>query len=79
LVGYSGRLFREGKAMISQEVAEIFERIGTTAESWQARLEKLSEGRVLGRLLAASRQQLREVAQRLSLLRAVKLGGRLVT
>ncbi len=32
-----GRLFREGKAAISREVAAIFERIGTTAETWQAR------------------------------------------
>jgi hypothetical protein len=31
LVDYSGRLFRQGKAMISWELAEIFERIGTTA------------------------------------------------
>jgi hypothetical protein len=69
----------EGKAMVSREVAEIFERIGTTAETWQARLEKLSDGRLLGRFLAASRQRLREVAQRLGLRRAVNLGGCLVT
>jgi hypothetical protein len=79
LVDYSGRLFREGKALISREVAEIFERIGTTAETWQARLEKLSEGRLFGRFLAASRQRLREVAQRLGLRRAVNLGRRVVT
>jgi hypothetical protein len=30
-VEYSERLFREGKASISREVAEIFERIATTA------------------------------------------------
>jgi hypothetical protein len=79
LVDYSGRLFREGKAMISREVAEILERIGTTAETWQARLEKLSEGRLLGRFLAASRQRLREVTQRLGLRRAVNLASCLVT
>jgi hypothetical protein len=79
LVDYSGRLFREGKAMISREVAAIFERIGTTAETWQARLEKLSEGRLLGRFLAASRQRLREVTQRLGLRRAVNLASCLVT
>jgi hypothetical protein len=49
LVDYIGRLFREGTAMISREVAEIFERIGTTAVTWQARLEKPSEDRLLGR------------------------------
>jgi len=79
LVDYSGRLFREGKALISREVAEIFERIGTTAETWQARLEKLSEGRLLGRFLAASRQRLREVARQLGLRRTVNLGGCQVT
>jgi hypothetical protein len=36
-------------------VAEIFERIGTTAETWQARLEKLRQGRLLGRFLARIR------------------------
>jgi len=41
LVDYIGRLFREGKTAISREVAGILERLGTTAETWQARLEKL--------------------------------------
>jgi hypothetical protein len=79
LVDYSGRLFREGKAMSSRELAEIFEQIGTTAETWQSRLEKLSEGRLLGRFFAASRQRLREVTQRLGLRRAVNLDSCLVT
>jgi hypothetical protein len=79
LVDYSGRVFREGKAMISRELAEIFERIGSTAETWQARLEKLSKGHLLGRFLAASRQRLSEVAGRLGLRRAVNLGRCLVT
>ncbi|MGO9914411.1 MAG: hypothetical protein ACLQIB_06800 [Isosphaeraceae bacterium] len=75
LVDYTGRLFREGKAAISREVAAVFERIGTTAVTWQARLEKLSKGRLLGRFFAASRQRLREVAQRLGLRRVPNLGG----
>ncbi len=79
LVDYTGRLFRQGKAAISREVAGIFERIGTTAETWQARMQKLSEGRLLGRFFAASRQRLREVAQRLGLRRAVNLGRCRVT
>ena len=37
-VDYSGRLFREGKTVISAELAGILNRLGTTAESWQARL-----------------------------------------
>jgi len=61
LVDYTGRLFRAGKAAISREVAEVFERLGSSAENWQARLEKLSKGRLFGRFFAASRQRLREV------------------
>jgi REP element-mobilizing transposase RayT len=79
LVDYSGRLFREGKAMISRELVETFARIGTTAETWHSRLKKLGEGRLVGRFLAASRQRLREVAGRVGLRRAVNLGWCLVT
>ena len=79
LVDYTGRLFREGKAMISREVAAIFERLGTSAETWQARMQKLSAGRLLGRFFAASRQRLREVAERLGLRRAINLGSCLVS
>ena len=75
LVDYSGCLFREGKATISREVAAIFERIGTTAETWQARLEKLSKARLMGRFFAATRQRLKDVAARLGLRRAVNLGS----
>ena len=39
-------------------MAEIFERLGSSAETWQARLEKLSKGRLLGRFFAASRERL---------------------
>ena len=79
LVDYTGRLFRQGKAMVSREVAAIFERIGTDADTWQARMQKLNGGRLLGRFFAASRQRLREVSGRLGLRRAVNLGGCLVT
>ena len=75
LVDYTGRLFREGKAAISREVAEIFERLGSSAETWQARLEKLRKGSLLGRFFAASRQRLREVAERLGLRGVPNLSG----
>jgi hypothetical protein len=74
-VDYTGRLFRERKARISREVNEILKRLGTTAEAWQARLQKLSRGRLLGRFFAASRQRLRQVAERLHLKRVPNLGG----
>jgi hypothetical protein len=58
LVDYSARLLREGKAAISRVLARIFERLGTSAESWQMRLEKLIGGRLLGRFFASSRERL---------------------
>ena len=75
LIDYTGRLFREGKAAISSEVSRILERLGSSAESWWARLEKLSKGRLLGRFFAASRAQLREVATQLSVHHIANLGG----
>ncbi len=51
---------------ISAELGAILERLGSSAENWQARLRKLSGGRLLGRFFAATRSRLREVAQRLA-------------
>jgi REP element-mobilizing transposase RayT len=75
VVDYTGRFFRDGKAAISNEVAEVLNRLGTSAETWQARLGKLSKGRLFGRFFAASRERLREVADRLGLRRVPNLGG----
>ena len=75
LVDYTGRLFREGKALISAELSGILERLGSSIESWHARLEKLKGGRLLGRFFAASRQRLREVAARLGVHHLANLGG----
>ncbi len=75
LVDYTGRIFRDGKAVISRELAEIFDRLGSNAENWQARLGKLAGGRLLGRFFAASRQRLREVAERLGVRHLPNLAG----
>ena len=75
LVDYTGRLFRDGKAVISAELAGIFERLGSNAENWQARLQKLAAGRLLGRFFAASRARLREVAGQLGVHHLANLGG----
>ena len=75
LVDYTGRLFRDGKAVISAELAGILERLGSSAESWWARIEKLSKGRLLGRFFAASRNRLREVAARLGVHHLANLDG----
>ena len=77
LVDYTGRLFREGKATISREVAEIMERIGSSADGWQARLEQLKRrgGRLLGRFFAVTRQRLRAVAKQCGVHHLANLSG----
>ena len=75
LVDFTGRLFRDGKAVISAEVAGILARLGSSAERWHSRLEKLKTGRLLGRFFAASRDRLREVATRLGVHHLANLGG----
>ena len=69
LVDYTGRLFRQGKASISADLAAIFERLGCGAQYWQNRMEKLRDGQLLGRFFATSRAKLREIAERLGMKR----------
>jgi hypothetical protein len=68
-------MFREGKAVISAEPSGIFERLGSNADRWWSRIEKLRRGRLLGRFFAASRERLREVARGLGVHRSTNLGG----
>jgi hypothetical protein len=75
LVDYTARLFRERKAILSRQVGEILERLGSSAPHWQARSEKLKQGHLVGRYFATSRQRLREVGARLGLKRVPNLGG----
>jgi hypothetical protein len=75
LVDYTGRLFRQGKASISAELAGIFQRLGCNAQSWQNRMEKLRDRRLLGRFFATTRAKLREIAQRLGVRRPVNVAG----
>jgi hypothetical protein len=75
LVDFTGRLFREGKAGISAELAGIFERLGSDSERWWSRIEKLGTGRLLGRFFAASRERLRDVAAHLGVRHLANLGG----
>ncbi len=75
LVKYTGRLFRKGKAPTSPEVAAVLDRLGSNSEAWQARLVKLSEGRLAGSNFAASRERLQEVANRLGVKKLANLAG----
>jgi len=64
LVDYTGRLFRQGKARLSREVACILDRLGTSAEFWSDRMQKMaSKGRLLGNYFATQRARLQEVAR----------------
>jgi len=54
---------------------EYSDYFGLYISLWQARLEDLSKGRLLGRCFAASRERLREVATRLGLRRVPNLCG----
>ena len=75
LVDFTARLYREGKATLSGAVAEILERLGTSVDHWQARLDKLRRGNLLVRFFATSRQRLQAVAERLGLSRVPNVGG----
>jgi hypothetical protein len=74
-VDYAGRMFREGKATISAELTGFLERLGSDAERWWSRLEKLNKGRLLGRFFAASRDRLRQAAKALGVHHLANLGG----
>ena len=74
-VDYTGRLFRQGKASISAELAGIFERLSVSAQSWQSRMEQLSGDRLLGRFFATNRAKLREITERLGVRHLVNLAG----
>jgi hypothetical protein len=75
LVEFTARLYLDGKRALSRDVAELLDRLGSTVDHWQARLEKLRHGHFLGRFFATTRQRLRAVAKRLGLRRVPNLGG----
>ena len=65
LVDWTARLWRQGKARMSVEVAGIMQRLGTSAEFWEARMKKLlGKSRPMGSYFATSRQKLVEIAAR---------------
>ncbi len=41
LVEYTGRMFRNGKARINEGVADVLERLGTSAEFWEQRIKRM--------------------------------------
>jgi REP element-mobilizing transposase RayT len=76
LVDWTSRLVREGKAVVSPEVASILDRLGTSADVWQATLEKLlSRPHELGVAFAFRRERLREAAAQRGCHHLVNLNG----
>ena len=61
------------RRMISAELAGIFERLGCTTDQWADRLTQLRRGRLLGRVFAAGRARLEEIAKKLEVRHLVNL------
>ena len=65
LVGYTSRLRRQGKARVSRKVASIFNRLGTNADAWGHRIERLfKKTRLHGSYFCTNRDRLRELARK---------------
>ncbi|MFN7892151.1 MAG: hypothetical protein ACK5OC_17785 [Pirellula sp.] len=62
LVDYTSRVVRKGKAVVSSELAGIFERLQSSAEIWSQRINRLHGKTWGGRFLSASCDRLRELA-----------------
>jgi hypothetical protein len=63
LVDWTARLCRNGKARVTEEVAGIMTRLGTSTESWQALLQKLlCKTHWLGSYCATSAERLKAIA-----------------
>ena len=64
LVDYTSRLCRLGKARVGKEVSSILERIGSSAEIWSQRIQKMfaSGSRLNGTFFAGTRERLRQLA-----------------
>jgi len=65
LVDYTSRLCRQGKARVSREVASILDRLGTSADVWGQRIQRLFEKtRLLGSYFCTDRERLKELARK---------------
>ena len=67
LVDYTGRLFRTGKARMSDSVRKIFDRLDSSIEFWTAGLKKMLASKQLwGRCFAGSEKGIPEKMSKLS-------------
>jgi hypothetical protein len=74
LVDYTSRVVRKGKAVVSSELAGIFERLQSSAEIWSQRIKRLHGKTWVGRFLSASRDRLRELASKLGVRKLANIG-----
>ncbi len=66
LVDHTSRLYRQGKARVSDEVAPILDRLGTNDDLWSHRIRRLfSKTRLIGSYYTTDRAKLRALAQQL--------------
>ncbi len=75
VVDQTGRMFREGKASISPQLAGILDRIGADGQRWWDRMRQLRRGRWLGNFLASGRDRLRQAAMQLGRHHLANLSG----
>jgi hypothetical protein len=74
LVDYTSRVVRKAKAVVSSELAGIFERLHSSAEIWSQRIKQLHGKTWVGRFLSASRDRLRELAGKLGFRHLANVG-----
>jgi hypothetical protein len=64
LVEYTGRLYREGKAQLSEGLQEVFDRLSSTAETWQARMKRfMGSAKLRGSFFSTKTQAFRQQIQ----------------
>jgi hypothetical protein len=74
LVDYTSRVVRKGKAVVSSELASIFERLQSSDEILSQRIKRLHEKTWVGRFFSASRDRLRELASNLGVRHLANIG-----
>ena len=78
LVEYTGRRFRKGKASISKEIADVFDRLQVSSEEWMKRMNRMVGGKFIGSFAASSRERLREVAATMGVQRLANFGAKAI-
>ena len=76
LIDYTSRLIRKGKARVSDEVVSLLDRLGTSAEVWDANLKRMfAKNKHLGVAFSFSRTKLKAAAEKRGLHHMANLHG----